>query len=155
MAIRAWVEPDGTRSPLGHARLILSGAPDAALAGGFRVHREGYAKNNLGPRGWQVGEALLQPVAREAAGGDPVLILGPALTRHIEPGPIFVVLPGFAELPLFWPDSIEVFEGDLPPAATLPEPDPDATVVVHRRPAPAPEPAPPPAPAVVADPPRE
>ncbi len=151
MTITARVEPDETRRPLGHARLVIAGAPPgAAGAAGLRFRREGHSKNNLGPDGWQVGEAVLRPVNIAQEGAETVLILGPRLTRHVEVGPVHVVLPGLGEVGMFWPDSIEVFEGDLPPEA--PGPEDTAAVAPERIVAPAAAPPPVPAPAPAAAP---
>jgi hypothetical protein len=155
MAFSARAEPDSSRS-LGHARLILSGVGPTVAGAGYRIRREGYQASNLGLRGWQVSEELLQPVAVEENGGDAVLILGPSLTRHMEPGPVHLVMPRLGETGLFWPETIELFDGELPAdLVILSEPsrrsDPsppasDATVLL--RPAPAPPLAHAPSPAI-------
>lgn len=158
MRLSARAEPDKAR-PLGHARLIITGASAAALSGGYRIRREGYQASNLGLRGWQVSEEILRPVAILEEAGGTVLILGPRMTRNMEPGPVHLVLPGLDEVALFWPDSIEVFDGELPPdpimpaepperlvnRAAPPEPAADATIII-RPPTPAPPPMPAPLP---------
>jgi hypothetical protein len=107
--------------------------------------REGYAAANLGRRGWQVQEEKLTPVEIRQEGADTVLVLGPRLTRHLEPGPLVFLLPAAGlETSLFWPDDIDVFDGELPPEPVMPrEPE------VALKPPPiaaAPTPLPPPAP---------
>jgi hypothetical protein len=119
MALSARAEPDNSRS-LGYGRLILRGVDAGALSGGYRIRREGYQASNLGLRGWQVSEEILRPVGIEQQGTETVLILGPRMTRNMEPGPVHLVLPGLGEVPLFWPDSIEVFDGELPPDPVMP-----------------------------------
>ena len=135
MALSARVEPDRGRS-LGHARLILAGASAAAAVAGYRIRREGYQASNLGLRGWQVSEEMLRPIAIEEQGDETVLILGPRLTRHLEPGPVHLVLPGMGEVGFFWPDTIEVFDGELPPDPVIPQ-EPPERLVTPRPPPPA------------------
>ena len=135
------------RFSLGHARITLAGV-QAPSDGGFRIVREGYAAANLGRRGWQVQEEKLSPVEIRQEGADTVLVIGPRLTRHLEPGPLVFLLPATGlEASLFWPDDIDVFDGDLPPETVMPrepEPAPKPPPVAAAPPAPAPSPAPPP-----------
>jgi hypothetical protein len=108
------------RFSLGHASITISGLQVPA-DGGFRIMREGYAAANLGRRGWQVQEEKLTPVEIRQEGADTVLVLGPRLTRHLEPGPLVFLLPAAGlETSLFWPDDIDVFDGDLPPEPIMP-----------------------------------
>jgi hypothetical protein len=108
------------RFSLGHARITLEGL-QLPGDGGFRIMREGYAAANLGRRGWQVQEEKLQPVEIRQEGRDTVLVIGPRLTRHLEPGPLVFLLPAAGvEASLFWPDDIDIFDGDLPPEPVLP-----------------------------------
>jgi hypothetical protein len=108
------------RFSLGHARITLAGV-QAPGDGGFRIVREGYAAANLGRRGWQVQEEKLSPVEIRQEGADTVLVIGPRLTRHLEPGPLMFLLPAASvEASLFWPDDIDVFDGDLPPETVMP-----------------------------------
>ena len=148
-------EADPSR-PLGHARIVLRGVAEGADLR-FGLMREGYPAAHLGPRGWQLGEAVLEPAAVESEGGAPVIILGPALVRHIEPGPLTLRLPALGrDLPLFWPADIPVYDaGDdtralavagrsaadtaRGPAATAPPPGgDDATVMPSSLPPPPP-----------------
>ena len=135
------------RFSLGHARITLAGV-QAPGDGGFRIVREGYAAANLGRRGWQVQEEKLSPVEIRQEGADTVLVIGPRLTRHLEPGPLVFLLPATGlEASLFWPDDIDVFDGDLPPETVMPrEPEtaPKPPSVAAAPPAPAPSSAPPP-----------
>ena len=134
------------RFSLGHARITLAGV-GAPSDGGFRILREGYAASNLGRRGWQVQEEKLTPVEIRQEGADTVLVIGPRLTRHLEPGPLVFLLPATGlEASLFWPDDIDVFDGELPPEPVMPrEPDvaPAPPQVAAAQPAPARSPAPP------------
>jgi hypothetical protein len=129
------------RFSLGHARITLSGV-QAPGDGGFRIVREGYAAANLGRRGWQVQEEKLSPVEIRQEGADTVLVIGPRLTRHLEPGPLVFLLPATGlEASLFWPDDIDVFDGDLPPETVMPrEPEtaPKPSPIVAAPPTPAP-----------------
>lgn len=134
------------RLSLGHARITLAGV-QAPSDGGFRIVREGYAAANLGRRGWQVQEEKLNPVEIRQEGADTVLVIGPRLTRHLEPGPLVFLLPAASvEASLFWPDDIDVFDGELPPETVMPrEPEaaPKPPPVAAAPPAPAPSSAPP------------
>ena len=134
------------RFSLGHARITLAGV-QAPSDGGFRIVREGYAAANLGRRGWQVQEEKLSPVEIRQEGADTILVIGPRLTRHLEPGPLVFLLPATGlEASLFWPDDIDVFDGDLPPETVMPrEPEtaPKPPPVAAAPPAPAPSSAPP------------
>ena len=135
------------RFSLGHARITLAGV-QAPSDGGFRIVREGYAAANLGRRGWQVQEEKLSPVEIRQEGPDTVLVIGPRLTRHLEPGPLVFLLPATGlEASLFWPDDIDVFDGDLPPETVMPrEPEtaPKPSPIAAAPPTPAPSSAPPP-----------
>jgi hypothetical protein len=87
--------------------------------------REGYAKANLGPRGWDVSRCDLKPVEVAQEGDAVVLTVGPAVARHMEPGPAILVLPADGtEAAMFWPDDNDVFDGELPPDDPVPEPGP-------------------------------
>ena len=134
------------RFSLGHARITLAGV-QAPSDGGFRIVREGYAAANLGRRGWQVQEEKLSPVEIRQEGPDTVLVIGPRLTRHLEPGPLVFLLPATGlEASLFWPDDIDVFDGDLPPETLMPrEPEtaPKPSPIAAAPPTPAPSSAPP------------
>jgi hypothetical protein len=134
------------RFSLGHARITLAGV-QAPSDGGFRIVREGYAAANLGRRGWQVQEEKLTPVEIRQEGADTVLVIGPRLTRHLEPGPLMFLLPAASvEASLFWPDDIDVFDGDLPPETVMPREPETAPKPPPVTAAPAPQaPTPPPA----------
>lgn len=120
LSLRA--EPDPER-PLGHARIVLEGVAGPLADASFSIRREGYPSPNLGPRGWQVREERLAPLQASQEGSDTVLLVGPAVTRHLEPAPYIFLLPGAGlERPLFWPDTIDVFDGDLP---DMPPPPPE------------------------------
>ena len=117
-------EPDLGRS-LGHARIVLHGMAQPPGDAVFCIRREGYPAANLGQRGWQVREERLKPLQVLQEGGNTVLVVGPAVTRHLEPAPFVFLLPGAGvEAPLFWPDTIDVFDGELPQDAPPPPPTP-------------------------------
>jgi hypothetical protein len=108
-------EPDPGRS-LGHARIVLQGLATPPADPAFCIRREGYPAPNLGLGGWQVREERLKPLHVAQEGGDTVLVVGPAVTRHLEPAPFIFLLPEAGiEQALFWPDTIDVFDGELPP----------------------------------------
>jgi hypothetical protein len=133
------------RFALGHARITITGLQMPA-DGGFRIMREGYAAANLGRRGWQVQEEKLTPVEISQEAADTVLVIGPRLTRHLEPGPLVFLLPAAGlETSLFWPDDIDVFDGELPPETVMPrEPDvaPPPPPIAAAPPPPQPAPSP-------------
>ena len=151
----ARAEPDPLR-PMGHARIVLEGMAQPPADARFRIHREGYQKPNLGPQGWQVQEEALPPLATAVEAGATVLSVGPAVTRHLvgEPGPYLFSLPasGF-EAALFWPDTIDIFDGELPPETIVPEPVVATPPIVAPTPAPSPPVPRPPRPPVAVDPP--
>lgn len=127
--------------PAGHALIRVAGAASAVDAPGFRLHRPGWTECNLGPDGWQVAEALLQPDRATAEGGDLVLHAGPRVCAHMESGNYLFALPaaGLEDVAV-WPDIAYV----APPSpAAAPKPEPPAVAPV----APAP---PPPASPVIA-----
>ena len=139
MALTIRVEQDPGH-PMGHARLVLGGTTLAAASGGFRIMREGFAKPNLGPSGWDVTRSDLKPVSVAQEGAQVVLVVGPSVVRHMEAGPAILALPADgSEAGLFWPDDIDFFDGQLPADDPPPPPPPV--------PAPPPTPAPPPPPA--------
>lgn len=146
MAVSARVVPDPSR-PLGHARIVLAGLARAPTDARFGLMREGFAAAHLGPAGWQMGEVLLSPLAVEPEGGGLALIVGPAVCRHLEPGPVTLRLPGAGvETALFWPASVAVFdEGDATIAVGLRRPRAEPpTKTDDDTPKPAPPPPPPP-----------
>ena len=139
MALTIRVEQDPGH-PMGHARLVLGGTTLAAASGGFRIMREGFAKPNLGPSGWDVTRSDLKPVSVAQEGAQVVLVVGPSVVRHMEAGPAILALPADgSEAGLFWPDDIDFFDGQLPADDPPPPPPPV--------PAPPTTPAPPPPPA--------
>lgn len=131
----------------GHARITVAGLAAVPTDPEFTLRREGYDRANLGPGGWQVGEARLRPVQAEVEDGAVVLIVGPAVTRHTEAGPLFFGLPAASlNAPVIWPD-VDVFTGDLPSDPPPPAP-PQAPRVVAPVPLPPVIETPPPAPAM-------
>ncbi len=117
-------EPDSSRS-IGYARIVIDGLNQMPEDPGFRIWREGYPTPNLGPRGWQVREERLKPMQMVIEGTQVVLVVSPAVTRFLDVEPYVFALPAAGvEAPLFWPDTIDVFEGDLPPATEQPPEEP-------------------------------
>ena len=117
-------EPDSSRS-IGYARIVIDGLKQMPEDTGFRIWREGYPTPNLGPRGWQVREERLKPMQMVVEGTQVVLVVSPTITRFLDVEPYVFALPAAGvEAPLFWPDTIDVFEGDLPPATEQPAEEP-------------------------------
>ncbi|MEY4680340.1 MAG: hypothetical protein RLZZ276_1989, partial [Pseudomonadota bacterium] len=144
MALTIRVEQDPGH-PMGHARLVLGGTTLAAASGGFRIMREGFAKPNLGPSGWDVTRSDLKPVSVAQEGAQVVLVVGPSVVRHMEAGPAILALPADgSEAGLFWPDDIDFFDGQLPaddpPPPPPPVPAPPPASAAPTTPAPAPPP---------------
>jgi len=127
-------ERDRERS-LGHARIVISGLASVPSAVEFIIRREGYSEANLGRSGWQVREERLRPVAVLSEAKATVLIVAPSLTHHLEAGPYHFVLPALnGDGVVFWPDDIDVFDGDIQARETAPEPEPepdDSTVTLR------------------------
>ena len=124
MALTIRVEQDPGH-PMGHARLVLGGTTLAAASGGFRIMREGFAKPNLGPSGWDVTRSDLKPVSVAQEGAQFVLVVGPSVVRHMEAGPAILALTADgSEAGLFWPDDIDFFDGQLPTDDPPPPPPP-------------------------------
>jgi hypothetical protein len=145
MALTIRVEQDPGH-PMGHARLVLGGTTLAAASGGFRIMREGFAKPNLGPSGWDVTRSDLKPVSVAQEGAQVVLVVGPSVVRHMEAGPAILALPADgSEAGLFWPDDIDFFDGQLPaddpPPPPPPVPAPPSASAAPTTPAPPPPPA--------------
>lgn len=146
-------EPDDSRA-IGHARIVIDGLAQTPTDAGFRIIREGYPTPNLGRRGWQVGEERLKPIAVTTEGGRVVLIVGPAVTTHLQVEPYVFALPEAGiEAALFWPDTIDVFDGEVPEETIVPPDEPSPPPVAKAPPAPTPAPdqeatriTPPPAP---------
>ncbi|MBR0662339.1 hypothetical protein [Neoroseomonas oryzicola] len=143
----------------GHAILLLQGVMEPPADARFRILREGWSKGTLGPDGWQVGDALLNPDRVEASPQGVRLYLGPRVVDWLEAGPVQFRLPGAGiTAPLFWPDVPPLHGGSghtiaepAPPRPATPPPprpapvieDADATIAVAPRPL-APPPPPPP-----------
>ncbi len=118
-ALRADAAPD---LPMGHARIVIPGLAAPPPDPSFTLRRENFDRANLGPDGWQVAEARLRPVSAGVQGSDTVLVVGPAVSQHVESGPVVFALPDAGiEGRLFWPE-IDVFVGDLPSADAAPAP---------------------------------
>lgn len=125
MELQLRAERDRERS-LGHARIVIGGLASVPSAIEFIIRREGYSEANLGHSGWQVREERLRPVAILSEAKATVLIVAPSLTRHLEAGPYHFVLPALSgDGVVFWPDDIDVFDGDIQARETAPEPEPE------------------------------
>ena len=114
MEFRAEKDP---QRPMGYARIVVEGlgAPLPA-ATVFIIRREGFQEANLGLYGWQVQEERLQPIEILEENGAAVLIVGPPVTRYLESSYYVFQIPGSrGDGHLFWPDDIDIFDGDLPP----------------------------------------
>jgi len=134
----------------GYARIVISPLAAPATAPGIIIRREGYQEQNLGYRGWQVREEELVPAEVAGTATGMTLLLGPQVTRHLESAPYLLKIPSLRVLQhVFWPDDIDIFDGDLPPArdyarepdAARPDPSPvsppggenrERTIVVSR-----------------------
>lgn len=113
--------------PPGHALIRFQGLAAAPADPRFRITREGYPTANLGPGGWQVephtlAGTLTSTVEGTAAGI--ALLIGPAVTRWLEPGPVTFQLAHQPRVPLFWPDDIAPYDGPWPPPDLVPPPPP-------------------------------
>ncbi len=103
-------------------------------AGGCALcHRaRGVERGVLGPDGWQVGAALLSPLAVRQDGAEVVLAVGPEVVDRVETGPVRFRLPAVGiDQPLFWPDLPTSHAGSRGPVP----------LALPRRPAVAPPPA--------------
>jgi hypothetical protein len=101
---------------LGYARIIVAPLPLPAITPSIVIRREGFQEANLGYRGWQVREEQLMPTEVTALGDATALMVGPQVTRHLEPAPYVFEIPCLnIRNYLFWPDDIDDFDGDLPP----------------------------------------
>jgi hypothetical protein len=144
---------------MGYARIVVEGAgAPLSPALTYVIRREGYQEANLGHFGWQVQEERLQPVGVLDEAGASVLIVGPAVTRYLESQSYVFQIPGTrVDGHMFWPDDIDIFDGELPPerpkvattgpalTAAQPEltkPEPVHTPVVTPTPVKPPEPKP-------------
>lgn len=67
----------------GYAELLLPGAAVAAGDPRFRLVWAAGVDPNLGPRGWQPGDAVLHPDEARVQGNDLILTLGPAACDHL------------------------------------------------------------------------
>ncbi len=110
MSVRA--EPDAAA---GRAVIRVAGAAGAAASPGFRILREDWDDNALGPQGWQSSDALLQPDTAAASGPDLVLQVGWAVCQHLEAGMYTFALPagGIEAATLSWPDITPLHAGAL------------------------------------------
>ena len=119
------VEIDETR-PQGHARIVLRETTPAVAGGGFRLMREGYVAANLGPDGWDTSRHDLRAIAVEQENEETILIVGPSVVCHMEPGTtLLVLLANASEAEFYWPDKFGVLNEKAPSSlATEREPVP-------------------------------
>ena len=149
MAITLRVEEDQTRA--GHALVIITGLAAAPARPKFRISREGYDRAQMGPNGWQVAEALLDPVDARSEMDRLVLVVGPQVTQYTEAGPVIFALPSAEiEAAVMWPD-IDVVTPPPVPAPAPPPPPPRSEAEPPIQPLPLPTRPPPPVPAPVTD----
>ena len=107
------MERDTTR-PLGYARIAIEGVAVPPDARKFVFRREGYQEANLGLHGWQVREEQLEPIEVTVENGVTYFVVGPAVTRHLEPmAYLFQVVDTKVDGFVFWPDDIDYFDGTL------------------------------------------
>lgn len=120
----------------GYARIVISPLAAPATAPGVIIRREGYQEQNLGYRGWQVREEELVPAEVAGTANAMTLLLGPQVTRHLESAPYLLKIPSLrVDQHVFWPDDIDIFDGDLPPekaAAKPQEPDEPKTTRLEK-----------------------
>jgi hypothetical protein len=110
----------------GFARIVVAPAAEPTAAPGIIFRREGYQEPNLGRRGWQVREEQLAPAEIIGSPNGLALLVGPQVTRHLDPAPYLFEIPSLRiHEHIFWPDGIDVFDGDLPPEVRHEE-EPDA-----------------------------
>jgi hypothetical protein len=130
--IRLRVTPDPARPEGGYALIRISGLAAPPADARFAIEREGWERGVLGPDGWQVGAALLSPLAVRQDGAEVVLAVGPEVVDRVETGPVRFRLPAVGiDQPLFWPDLPTSHAGSRGPVPLAPP----------RRPAVAPPPA--------------
>lgn len=120
----------------GYARIVISPLAAPATAPGVIIRREGYQEQNLGYRGWQVREEELVPAEVGGTADAMTLLLDPQVTRHLESAPYLLKIPSLrVQQHVFWPDDIDIFDGDLPPekgAAKPQEPDEPKTTGLEK-----------------------
>jgi hypothetical protein len=148
--IRAEAEPLPEGTP-GYGRIVITGVEPPPGGLSFTLKREGFGLGCLGQRGWQAAEEKLRAdsVAPVPGADGWAIVIGPDLARHLRPAPYLLGVPALGvELPVFWPDGIEmpVAPQDLPrpaprapapqrwpdppPAAPLPAPPPPAAPMI-------------------------
>lgn len=120
----------------GHARIVVTPLPAPAVPPAILIKREGYQEANLGHRGWQMREEELMPLAVEPVGDGLALVVGPQVSRYLEPAPYLLDIPSLrVDGYLHWPEDIDVFDGDLPPERRPePEAQPDSTAQAAKPP---------------------
>lgn len=124
MSEPAIVLPDLDKDP-GNALIRVPGAAAGAADPRFRLTRDGYEDNVLGPAGWQVADTLLTPLASRVDGADLVLSVGPDIVDRVESGVIVLAVPAAGyDAPLFWPDLPLSRAGATPPPSDPPRPPP-------------------------------
>lgn len=91
MTERITVKPDLAHGA-GHAIVRIEGIP-AGTDPQFRLRRLDFEASFLGPRGWQVADALLKADAAESEGSALILRVGPAVCNAVEEGSVEFSLP--------------------------------------------------------------
>jgi hypothetical protein len=102
MSGRVTVSPDQNRGA-GYALIRIDGVPPGTSPR-FGLRRADYAAGALGPDGWQVADAVLEPEAFATDGGALILTVGPPVCNVVEEGSVEFRLPaaGLTET-VFWP----------------------------------------------------
>jgi len=116
----------------GYARIVISPLAAPETAPGVIIRREGYQEQNLGYRGWQVREEELVPAEVAGTADATMLLLGPQVTRHLESAPYLLRIPSLrVQQHVFWPDDIDIFDGELPPEKAAAKPrEPDEQTII-------------------------
>jgi hypothetical protein len=71
----------------------------------IQIHRGDWERPYLGDKGWQVGEAYLQPETTNLSDGAWVLTLGPSIVQEIDAGTFRVSFPGLSLVQnVLWPN---------------------------------------------------
>ena len=124
MSARVSISADKQRGA-GHALVRIEGIGPAPGPLRFRLRRLDHERAVLGAAGWQVADALLEPMEVRREDGATVLVLGPAVCEHVEEGGVEFSLPaaGISES-VFWPEIAPLYAGSrqqLPTGVGRPE----------------------------------
>lgn len=150
--LTASARPD-PNAPFARAEITIFGLPSAPATPAFQLRRSNvdWSEPNLDLTGWTRAEIVLLPLDAWWIPADRSLhlLISGLLCQYIDPGPLKLRLPGppAAELDLFWPEDISVYDdGNLAAHARALT---DTIRTVGPEPA-SPPPAPPPPPEPIA-----